>query len=84
MMSDPPLPRRARPRTRACHTRRSACGPCQRLNVALFRRCFALRDVGNEPTVISAPGTRAPWLREALGVEPSPRTLALFDKISGT
>ena len=40
--------------------------PIPELNAELFRRCFALPDVTNRPTVISVPGARALWLREDL------------------
>ena len=40
--------------------------PIPEVNAELFRRCFALPDVTNRPTVISVPGARALWLREDL------------------
>lgn len=36
------------------------------INQELFRRCYSLPDVRNEPTVISVPGARALWLDENL------------------
>ena len=40
--------------------------PIPEVNAELFRRCFALPDVSNRPTVISVPGARALWLGEEL------------------
>ena len=40
--------------------------PVPEVNAELFRRCFSLPDVRNEPTRISVPGARALWLREDL------------------
>ena len=40
--------------------------PVPELNAELFRRCYSLPDVRNEPTRISVPGARALWLREDL------------------
>jgi phospholipase/carboxylesterase len=38
--------------------------PVPDVNTELFRRCFSLPDVRNEPTRISVPGARALWLHE--------------------
>lgn len=40
--------------------------PVPEVNAELFRRCYALPDVENRPTVISVPGARALWLRDDL------------------
>jgi phospholipase/carboxylesterase len=40
--------------------------PVPEINSELFRRCYALPDVSNRPTVISVPGARALWLKEGL------------------
>ena len=40
--------------------------PTPEVNAELFRRCYSLPDVRNEPTRISVPGARALWLREDL------------------
>lgn len=42
--------------------------PVSTVNEELFRRCFSLPDVRNEPTVISVPGARALWLDENLSL----------------
>jgi len=43
--------------------------PIPEINAKLFRRCFALPDVSNRPTVISVPGARALWLSEDLQLD---------------
>jgi phospholipase/carboxylesterase len=40
--------------------------PVPEINAELFRRCYALPDGSNRPTVISVPGARALWLKEGL------------------
>ena len=40
--------------------------PVPEVNAELFRRCFSLPDVRDEPTRISVPGARALWLDEDL------------------
>ena len=40
--------------------------PISAVNEELFRRCFSLPDVENQPTVISVPGARALWLQDDL------------------
>ena len=68
-MSVDPLPKRenSRPPTNK-NMPHSQIGvrPVPEVNDELFRRCFSLPDVRNEPTVISVPGARALWLDESL------------------
>jgi len=69
MISDCPLPQRAGPRPpthKGMPHAQIGVQPVPEVNAELFRRCFALPDVRNEPTVISVPGARALWLCEDL------------------
>ena len=68
-MSDTPLPKRADPRpltNKAMPHSQIGVQPTPEVNAELFRRCYSLPDVRNEPTRISVPGARALWLREDL------------------
>jgi len=64
-----PLPKRAGPRpltNKNMPHSQIGVRPVPEVNAELFRRCFSLPDVRNEPTRISVPGARALWLREDL------------------
>ena len=68
-MTDSTLPQREGPRpltNKAMPHSQIGVRPAPALNAELFRRCYSLPDVRNEPTVISVPGARALWLREDL------------------
>ena len=68
-MSHSPLPKRAGPRpltNKNMPHSQIGVRPVLEVNAGLFRRCFSLPDVRNEPTHISVPGARALWLREDL------------------
>ncbi len=68
-MKDYPLPQRTRPRPQTNKNMPHSQIGVQSLpevNQELFRRCYSLPDVRNEPTVISVPGARALWLDENL------------------
>lgn len=67
MVNLTPLPQRAGPRPRtyqAMPHMQIGVQPVPEANAELFRRCYALPDVENRPTVISVPGARALWLRD--------------------
>lgn len=70
-MSETSLPRRAGPRP-ATHKgmphAQIGVRPVPEVNAELFRRCFSLPDVRNEPTRLSVPGARALWLSEDLSL----------------
>ena len=69
MMDHSPLPKRAGPRpltNKNMPHSQIGVRPVPEVNAELFRRCFSLPDVRNEPTRISVPGARALWLREDL------------------
>ena len=69
MMGHFPLPKRAGPRpltNKNMPHSQIGVRPVPEVNAELFRRCFSLPDVRNEPTRISVPGARALWLREDL------------------
>ena len=69
MMAHSPLPKRAGPRpltNKNMPHSQIGVRPVPEVNAELFRRCFSLPDVRNEPTRISVPGARALWLREDL------------------
>lgn len=68
-MTDSPLPKRTRPRpptNKNMPHSQIGVRPVPEVNEELFRRCFTLPHVRNEPTVISVPGARALWLDENL------------------
>lgn len=68
-MSNRRLPKREGPRpltNKSMPHSQIGVRPVSAVNEALFRRCFSLPDVRNEPTVISVPGARALWLEENL------------------
>ncbi len=68
-MSNSPIPQRAGPRpltNKNMPHSQIGVRPVPEVNAELFRRCFSLPDVRNEPTRISVPGARALWLREDL------------------
>ncbi|MEK6572939.1 MAG: luciferase family protein [Chloroflexota bacterium] len=68
-MNYSPLPKRNGPRpltNKNMPHSQIGVQPVLEVNAELFRRCFSLPDVRNEPTVISVPGARALWLREGL------------------
>lgn len=61
------LPKRAGPRPpthKGMPHAQIGVQPVPEVNTELFRRCFSLPDVRNEPTRISVPGARALWLHE--------------------
>lgn len=63
------LPQRTRPRPpvhQGMPHAQIGIRPLPDVHQELFRRCFLLPDVRNEPTVISVPGARALWLDENL------------------
>jgi phospholipase/carboxylesterase len=69
MMGHFPLPKRAGPRpltNKNMPHSQIGVRPVPEVNAELFRRCFSLPDVRNEPTRISVPGARALWLDEDL------------------
>ena len=69
LMASDQLPRRKGPRPPTSKNMPHAqigVRPVAAVNEELFRRCFSLPDVRNEPTVISIPGARALWLDEDL------------------
>jgi phospholipase/carboxylesterase len=69
MMDHSPLPKRAGPQpltNKNMPHSQIGVRPVPEVNAELFRRCFSLPDVRNEPTRISVPGARALWLREDL------------------
>ena len=68
-MSQRTLPKRAGPRpltNKNMPHSQIGVQPVPEVNAELFRRCFSLPDVRNEPTRISVPGARALWLDENL------------------
>jgi len=68
-MSNSPIPKRAGPRpltNKNMPHSQIGVRPVPEVNAELFRRCFSLPDVRNEPTRISVPGARALWLDEDL------------------
>lgn len=68
-MNHAQLPQRAGPRPlthKGMPHAQIGVSPVPEVNAELFRRCFSLPDVRNEPTRISVPGARALWVREDL------------------
>jgi len=68
-VNNSPLPKRAGPRPlthKGMPHAQIGVQPVPEVNAELFRRCYSLPDVRNEPTRISVPGARALWLREDL------------------
>lgn len=65
------LPKRSGPRPQTHKSMPHAqigVRPVPEVNAELYRRCFSLPDVRDEPTVISVPGARALWLCESLSL----------------
>lgn len=68
-MSLNPIPQRSGPRpltNKNMPHSQIGVKPVPEINAELFRRCFALPNITNQPTVISVPGARALWLDENL------------------